>query len=157
MKRLTNLAASITLASLTAYSSFAGAYEVANNRQTYTAWNWQRGTTVTIPESTIRDLCGDWDGCTLRLGMYNWDGTRRTASRDSLFYYDNATRTWRASAGDKAGKNNNQVTEHAMQAWACYFTDGEYISWFNRGDFDTNFGLLSWNQYNATCKLTIID
>jgi len=157
MSNISKATASIALATLAAFSGFAGAYETANTRQTYTAWNWQRGTTVEIPETTIRDLCGDWDGCTLRIGMYNWDGTLRTASRDSLFYYNTSTKNWRASVGDKAGTNNNHTTQHVMKAWACYFTDGEYNSWTNRGDFDTNFGLLSWNQYNATCKLTIID
>lgn len=89
--------------------------------------------------------------------MYNWDGTARTASRSSLFYYNRYNKNWRAEREDKAGTNNNNVTQHVMQAWACYFTDGEYINWYNRGDYDLNFNLLSWNQYNATCKLTIID
>lgn len=139
---------------------FAGntfAYEYAYERQTYTAWNSSRGSTVNIPESTISDLCGDWDGCTLRLGMYNWDGSARTASRSSLSYYNRANKNWRSERSDSAGTNDNNVTQHLMQAWACYFTDGEYINWYNRGDYDLNFGLLSWNQYNATCKLTIID
>lgn len=147
-----NTVALIGLMVVYSSSSFA-----ANERQTFTAWNSQRGTTVNIPESTIKHLCGDWDGCTLRMGMYNWAGNGRTASRGSLFYYNNWTKTWRAERSDKSGKNNDNVTQHVMNAWACYFTDGEYRSWFNRGDFDLNFGLLSWNQYNATCKLTIID
>ncbi len=150
------LAGTLAITLLTVGQS-ALAYEIANERQTYTAWSSQRGTTVNIPEQTVYDLCGDWDGCTLRMGMYNWDGTGRTASRDSLFYYNRSSKTWRAEYGDAAGTNNNNATEHVMNVWACYFTDGEYINWFNRGDFDLNFGLLSWNQYNATCKLTIID
>jgi len=157
MNRLIALSASGILGSMIAFSGSVSAYEFAFERATYSAWNWQRGTTVNIPESTIRDLCGDWDGCTLRLGMYNWNGTRRTASRESLFYYDNVTRNWRASRDDRQGTNNNGVTQHAMHAWACYFTDGRYSSWSNLGDHNTDFGLLSWNQYNATCKLTIID
>ncbi len=139
------------------FTEYSSAYEIADERQTYTAYSSQRGTTTTIPEKTVYDLCGDWDGCTLRMGMYNWDGSRRTASRESLFYYNRTWKTWRASREDRAGTNDNNVTEHVMQAWACYFTDGEYISWYNRGDFDLDFGLLSWNQYNATCKMTIID
>lgn len=158
MKRKNLLA--IVAAVLVPMLGFTGssyAYEIANERQTYTASVSTRGTTVNIPEKTVSDLCGDWDGCELRMGMYNWDGTGRTASREALFYYNIATKTWRSSWGDWAGTNNNSVTEHVMHAWACYFTDGEYINWFNRGDFDLNFGLLSWNQYVATCKLTIID
>ncbi len=151
------IAAIVILGQMLIFAEFANAYEIANERQTYTAWSSGRGTSVNIPEQTIRDLCGDWDGCTLRMGMYNWDGTGRTASRETLFYYNNSTRTWRASSGDTAGTNNNGVTEHIMNAWSCYFTDGEYINWYNRGDYNVNFALLSWNQYNATCKLTIID
>jgi len=145
------------LLGLVLFTQVASAYESVDFRQSYTASSAGRGTSVPIPEQVIIDLCGDWDGCTLRMGMYNWDGTRRTASREALFYYDTLTRNWRTSYGDASGSNNDNVTQHVMNAWACYFTDGEYISWFNRGDFDTNFALLSWNQYVATCKLTIID
>jgi len=144
----------ILIALLALFSSSA-AY--AQARVTYTAWSSQRGTTVNIPNTVIVDLCGDWDGCKIRMGMYNWDGTRRTVSREALFYYDPVTRNWASSWGDWKGNNGDGATQHIMNAWACYFTDGEYISWYNRGDFDTNFGLLSWNQYVASCKLTIID
>jgi hypothetical protein len=157
MNRKHTIIALSALATCLAYTANTYAYEYAYERQTYTASNSTRGSTVSIPEKTIYDLCGDSDGCTLRMGMYNWDGTARTASRSSLFYYNRYNKNWRAEREDKAGTNNNNVTEHVMQAWACYFTDGEYINWYNRGDYDLNFGLLSWNQYNATCKLTIID
>ena len=159
MKRkiLHAIVTTLILGPMLGLAEFAYAYEIANERQTYTAWSAGRGTTVNIPELTIVDLCGDWDGCTLRMGMYNWDGTGRTASRDSLYYYNNATKTWRASRDDRAGMNGNGVTEHIMEAWACYFTDGQYANWTNNGDFNLGFGLLSWNQYVATCKLTIID
>jgi len=157
LKSIRTFTAAMLLAPMLFFAEFAHAYEIANERQTYTAWSSSRGTTTNIPEKTVYDLCGDWDGCSLRLGMYNWDGTARTASRESLFYYNRWNKNWRASRSDTAGTNNNGATQHVMHAWACYFTDGEYINWFNRGDFDLNFGLLSWNQYNATCKLTIID
>ncbi len=150
---------SLIIAALVGAMLFAGnlsAYEEESQRQTFTAYKSQRGTTVNIPYETIEDLCGDWDGCTLRMGMHDWDGTGRTASREALFYYDITQKTWRMSL-DTAGTNNSNTTEHVMQIWSCYFTDGEYLNWYDRGDFDLNFGLLSWNQYNANCKLTIID
>jgi len=149
----------VLLSSTSFYGSnaFATKYAHVSERVTITAWSGTRGSTVNIPYQTVADLCGDWDGCTLRMGMYNWDGTARTASRSNLFYYNKWNGNWRAEGGDRAGTNNNNTTQHIMRSWACYFTDGEYINWFNRGDFNTNFGLLSWNQYNATCKLTIID
>lgn len=156
-KNLLPIAAAVILGSMLSFAESANAYEIANERQTVTAWKSTRGYSVNISEQTVSDLCGDWDGCTLRMGMYDWDGTARTASRDSLFYYNASTKTWRASEGDAWGHNGNGVTEHIMNAWACYFTDGAYFSWRDYGDFDVNFALLSWNQYDATCKLTIID
>ena len=124
---------------------------------TYRAYKSNRGTTISIPESVIASKCGDLDGCTLRMGMYNWDNTGRVASRDNLFFYNTVNRAWRAMNGDPAGSDYNGATEHIMQAWACYFTDGTYSNWVNYGDSAVGFGLLSWNEYNAECWLTIID
>ena len=104
---------------LAIFAIFASTFVFANqsyasDRQTYTAWQWQRGSTVNVPESVVRELCGDWDGCTIRMGMWNWDGTRRTASRESLFYYDSYTGNWRAERGDTAGTTDNNYTQHVM-------------------------------------------
>lgn len=130
---------------------------IAAGRVTYRAYKWQRGRTIGISTAVIRELCGDLDGCELRMGMYNWDNTGRVASRHSLFYYNNINRAWRASWADRAGSDYNGVTQHVMNAWSCYFTDGRYFNWSNLGDGSVGFGLLSWNQYNAECRLTIID
>ena len=118
-----------------------------------------RGTTITIPESVIIDYCGDEDGCRLRSVMYDWAGTGRSASVDNLFYYNPQNRNWRDSheRSDSMGQNNDGATSHVDQWWACYFTDGKYNSWSNLGDSDTDFGLLSWSQYNAECRLFIYD
>ena len=124
---------------------------------TYRAYKSNRGTTISIPESVIASKCGDLDGCTLRMGMYNWDNAGRVASRDNLFFYNTVNRVWRAMNGDPSGTDYNGVTEHVMNAWACYFTDGNYINWTNYGDGTVGFGLLSWSEYNAECWLTIID
>jgi hypothetical protein len=135
---------------------FSGA-AIASDQSTYTAWSSQRGNTVNIPEARVAQLCGDIDGCEVRIAMYNWDGSGRTASRSSLFYYNTRNRAWRAEAGDRAGTSNNNQTEHVMNAWSCYFTDGNYSQWYNHGDLDGNFAVLSWNQYNATCRVTLVD
>jgi hypothetical protein len=91
------------------------------------------------------------------MGMYNWDGTGRVASRRNLFFYNTVNRAWRADSGDTAGADFNGSTQHIMQSWACYFTDGAYRNWTNMGDGALGFGLLSWHQFNAECWLTIID
>ena len=142
------VSALLTLLTSTAY---------AQSRVTYTATIAQRGNTVLIPYATVVSLCADGDGCEIRMGMYNWDGTGRTASRGSLFYYNASTHTWRTEAGDAYGTSGNNVTEHVMNAWACYLTDGYYNNWTNHGDLNQGFSVLSWNQYVANCSVTLID
>ncbi len=127
------------------------------DRVTFRVYKWERGRTYYISQYTVANLCGDIDGCELRLGMYNWDNTGRVASRESLFYYNSGNRAWRAERSDLWGSDWNGVTEHVMAAWACYFTDGVYNNWSNLGDPNAGFGLLSWSQFNAECFLTIID
>jgi hypothetical protein len=137
-----------------ACSLFIGSQAFA--QVSYYAPKSQRGTTTAIAESVVASYCGDFDGCTIRLGMSNWDGAQRTASREFLFYYNAANRNWRASS-DSEGTNYNSGTQHVYQAWSCYFTDGQYSGWSNQGDPNPDFGLLSWDQYNADCRLTILD
>lgn len=127
------------------------------DRVTFSVQKWERGRTLFISSSTVARYCGDGDGCELRMGMKNWDNTGRVASRHSLFYYNSGNRAWRAERSDKAGSDWDGRTQHVMNAWACYFTDGVYNNWRDLGDPNAGFGLLSWNQYNAECILTIID
>ncbi|RYY75260.1 MAG: hypothetical protein EOO52_07495 [Gammaproteobacteria bacterium] len=47
----------------------------AQARVSYTASIAQRGSTVLIPYATVVSLCADGDGCEIRMGMYNWDGS----------------------------------------------------------------------------------
>lgn len=136
-------------------SSDVATSAAAPDRVTYVAPLSGRGTTVPIKLADITRLCGDKDGCTYRLAMYNWDGTGRAASREGLLYYNPATRGWRAS-NDNQGFDANSAVEHVQQAWACYFTDGEYAG-SNGTDLVQGFGLLVWNQYNADCWLTLIE
>jgi hypothetical protein len=129
----------------------------AQSNVSYTATKAQRGNTVLIPYATIVSYCGDIDGCEIRMGMNSWDSSNRTASRSSLLYYNSITGTWRAEAGDAAGTVGNNVTEHVMNSWACYLTDGYYNSWTNHGDLNQGFSVLSWDQYNANCTVTLTD
>ncbi|WP_185230915.1 hypothetical protein [Teredinibacter franksiae] len=128
----------------------------ASDTSTYSAYT--RGYTYNIPESRVSALCGDIDGCKVRISMYNWDGNRRTASRESLLFYNASNGNWRDLDGDTQGTTGNNGTQHIMQAWSCYFTDGRYSNWSNLGDTNANFAVLSWNQYNASaCRVTLID
>ncbi|MCP3385203.1 MULTISPECIES: hypothetical protein [unclassified Bradyrhizobium] len=139
--------------------ALSDAYPTPNkpDRATFVAPKTQRGTTTIIPEEVVVKFCSGKDGCIVRIGMHNWDDTGRVASRHFLFFYNKETGVWRAEAGDAAGTNKNNVTEHVNNSWACYFTDGRYENWQDKGDTDGNFGLLSWNQYNADCYLTLVN
>ena len=128
------------------------------DRKTYCAPRTQRGTTVAIPEADVIKFCSGKDGCIVRMGMYNWDDLGRVASRHFLFYYNQYNKTWRAGyeAGELAGTNQNNTTEHVANFWSCYFTDGAFDNFTDKGDTSSDFGLLSWNQYNADCFLTFV-
>lgn len=128
----------------------------------------ERFTTKPLDMKRIEYLCGDMDGCQVRLGMFNWDGQMRLASRTSMFYYNKDTRRWRSEAlnpdvaagsrPDFEGEDFNGGTQHVAQAWACYITDGEYN---NRAESDSKrgLGLLGWDSfgYNADCWATFVD
>jgi hypothetical protein len=148
------------LAGLLAISTAALAQDYggvsADDRMTYVASNNQKGNTVSVPTADITRLCGDMDGCQARIGMYNWDGTGRVASREFLFYYNPQNRAWRVSAGDLAGTDANTIVEHVNNSWTCYMTDGEYLNSAGT-DAKQGFGLLVRTQYNADCWLTLID
>jgi hypothetical protein len=122
----------------------------------YTVERTHRGSTTVIPEADVIKYCSDKSGCIVRIGMHNWDDTGRVASRHFLFFYNKDTGVWRSEAGDIQGTNNNNATEHVNQAWSCYFTDGQFENWQDKGDTTKDFGLLSWNQYNADCFLTLM-
>src|SRR5437868_4906248 len=95
-----------------------------SDRVFYEASHLNRGTTTPVKEADLIRLCGDQDGCTIRMGMYNWDNTERVASREFLFFYNKTpnNRTWRSSYGDAAGTNSNSTVEHvAGPIWSCYF------------------------------------
>ncbi len=128
------------------------------DRKTYCAPRTNRGYTVAIPEADVISLCSGKDGCIVRMGMYNWDDQGRVASRHFLFYYNKDNKTWRAGgeSGDTAGTNDNNITEHVAHFWSCYFTDGAYENYQDKGDTSTEFGVMSWSDYNADCFLTLV-
>ena len=129
---------------------------------TATAANYA-GKTKPIDHDKLIELCGDFDGCEVRIGMTKWDLNTRTetASRGSLlFYYSPSDGHWRTSHADAWGVDGDGNRKHVINIWsACYFTDGEYESYHQEGDVE-GFGLLVWNQYSGserTCELTLID
>jgi len=114
------------------------------------------GTSRTVDDRYLIAFCADLDGCTVRIGMYNWDNGGQVASRETLFFLNSANRKWRASAGDTAGTDGDAVIQHVITAYSCYFTDGQYKNRTGQ-DNTAGFELLSWTNYTAECWLTIID
>jgi hypothetical protein len=124
------------------------------------------GSSKKIPQATLVELCGDGDGCEVRLGMTKWDNdiSTETASRSFHFYYASNGR-WRSDYGDSWGVDGDGKTTHVANPWEmCYLTDGSYSGWNDNGDKEIGMELLMWKgskgQYqgaNRTCELTLID
>jgi hypothetical protein len=122
----------------------------------------------------FRGLCGDADGCTIRLVLQNFSGTRQDASLGPVhFEYDLYDGTFRAAHTNYGDANMATWTnvdlrdgdgnrDHAMKAWNCYLTDAEYR--IGGGEVLPEVGnsmyLLNFNDnagYKADCMLIIDD
>jgi len=124
------------------------------------------GRTKTIPQDTLKALCADPDGCQVRLAMTRWasDTNTESASVFFTFYYSADDGRWRASrtdAGDANGVDGDGTTRHVRNIWGtCFFTDGTYDQYADKGDKRIGMQLLVWKDYtykNRTCELTLID
>lgn len=170
MKHFANIA--ITIFFLTTNSIINAEENQSIDRAHFIAKKSDIGTSIRIPEDTVRELCGDGDGCEVRLGMSNWDNSGKVASGFSLFYYNNNNRAWRASSKNRQGVNANGTSENIVWVYSCIFTDGQYVNFKTpNGDAsdgsDNDLWLLSWNKYEgakaddperkADCLLTLID
>ena len=134
-------------------------------RYTVSIEKGKRGGSVPLDMKRVEYLCADLDGCEVRMGMHDWDETQRIASREGMLFYNRSNRNWRTSYDmpmygvdhDPYGTDGNGATQHLLQAWACYLTDGTYSNFNDNGDTTKGLSLLSWNQYNADCTITLID
>jgi hypothetical protein len=122
------------------------------------------GRTKTIPQEILVALCGDADGCEVRLGMTRWsnDSNTETASVSFKFYYSATDGHWRSSLpNETSAVDGDRETNHVRDAWqTCYFTDGTYSKYQNQGDNQRGMQLLVWNNYKGatrTCEMTLID
>jgi hypothetical protein len=122
-------------------------------RGTWAASKTNRGNSVQVAEEKIIEYCSE-EGCLLRLGMKDYDGTGRVQSFLFLFYYNKDAKTWKASPNNWQGSNGDNRPEWAAQVGSCYFGDGQFQNYVGT-DTNSNFGLVSWNNGNADCILTI--
>lgn len=131
--------------------------------------------TVPVDETLLLDLCADEDGCSITLGMRDWN-------INELGKGHRATVTRRLSVGEVrpngqrfvevrddnsnygAVWDNNGQVNHLLNAWeSCWLTDGEYTVGSSRGtDNVRGFGLLNstggyTTSTNMVCFLIIDD
>ena len=125
-----------------------------------------KGSTVLLDQDRIGQLCGDVDGCEVRIAMRLWRGAQDTAAASRVFHlhYDVPTRRWRigeTGADERFGQiGDNQHTLVREIFDTCYLTERVYDN-FNIGlDDGQGFKLLLWNGFNGPdrrCELTFID
>jgi hypothetical protein len=140
-------------------------YEIAPRYHLSLTASTYDGRSKAIPQDVVDRLCGDQDGCEVRLGMTHWnDGTEtETASVSFLFYYSPGDGRWRSSenTGPAYGVDGNSSVQHAGNAFnTCFFTDGAYASYSSSNDNARGMNLLLWNGWKGgsrTCELTLID
>lgn len=121
------------------------------------------GRTIPLDMNIVAELCGDEDGCRVRAIMRKWDNDSRTEGASwvgngyILTYMPDGH--WRIA--DRSGVDGNSATQHIIQWWDCFLTDGNYASFLSLGDADIGIGLLNWNSSyknpNKTCELTLED
>jgi len=119
--------------------------------------------TVSLDMDKIYDLCRDKEGCNVTVGMRDprsKDAPGEVASTGPhRLFLSQTSNYWRLST-NALGEDGNGTTEHILNAWDCYFTDGEYIGGSNT-DNTVQLGLLNWNDTykdpNMVCILIIED
>jgi hypothetical protein len=122
----------------------------------------EKGSTVLLDQARIERLCGDADGCQVRIGMRLWRNAAdpAAASREFLLYYDAPSRRWRLN-NDNEGVLGDGRTQHVFVIFeTCYLTDSAHTDFRNEGDDGLGFKLLLGRGFNGpdrTCELTFID
>jgi hypothetical protein len=128
---------------------------------------------VPVNDAVLTELCQDIDGCTITLGMRDWEPTRGRGMLATVgpFLFSmsatktNGTRDWdmRQQGGNStAGTDGSGGIQHVLTPWsACYFTDGAYAGGQGLGDPDIGFALLNWHgaydSADMVCVLIIED
>lgn len=122
------------------------------------------GKTIPLDMAIIGELCGDEDGCGVRAFMRRWNSNIETAAAmrtGYVFYYNVADGKWRMSNNDNQGQDGAGGTQHVLEWWDCFLTDGNYVSSTNQGDPGIGLGLLCWyDEYTnggKTCELMFED
>lgn len=143
-----------------AYTTTAAKYVL---RTKYSSGDPGAGKTRLIPQTLLEDYCGDYDGCDVTLSMRYWTGfeAEKASRGPNKFYYDISSRRWRMANTDTAGTDGAGGTQHVLNAWSCYFTDGAYNNFADQGDAAIGMSLMIWNTpYSSPvmeCELILED
>ncbi len=132
---------------------------------------------IPLDVARVHDMCGDEDGCWLRLVMANYNGTAIAQTHASAppvhFHVNPSNGAWRIPNNAEStvtdanimfapitGTDGDGSTEHVLRAWDCYFTDALYApGGTSQGDPSPGFMLLNYtsSSYDADCLLIIDD
>jgi hypothetical protein len=120
-----------------------------------------------IPQDVLASLCGDPDGCEVRLGMTRSDSDLFTAadtdSPSSLFYYNAADGRYDSSPAARATDGDYTKSTIIEKFGTCYLQDFKTVNGVEEADADLSIYLrVQWNPNwfhnpNRTCELTLID
>ena len=118
---------------------------------------------IALDNTIITELCGDEDGCEVRMVMKRWDSDAETAGASRgpfLFFYDAPSGRYRFSS-DVVGIDNNTTRTHIATAFGCYFSDYRHIGGTPQNDTEVGFHLLTWvengTNANKTCEIIFED
>lgn len=176
----TNIGATATTTAKRVYRDKAGNNGVTGSESTYTTSlnrlhlrNDRRGETLQIPQADLVALCGDEDGCTMKVSMRSWNsaGTSQIhANSRGVFHfqYNNANGAYRAqdSVGYIGVDGDGAMLNTDMGYTCCYLSDFQYVSSVGQGDSAKSMYLLNWTTgttgtcpaaENMECHLTIDD
>jgi hypothetical protein len=121
---------------------------------------------VTVPLDQLTLLCGDEDGCTVRLSMNNYGNSGASAhlnapaSVSTLLFLNTISNQWRTSEPSSLrGTFGNGNIEHAISLFnTCYLTDGYFKGSTPSGDKNIGLSLMFWPlSESAGCSVTFID
>lgn len=127
---------------------------------------------VKINDTILTEFCADVDGCTMTLGMRDWNGPTKPKGklaygqeyRFSLSEISSDTREYRLSLSPDVyvdHVDNDGTTISILNLWDCWIEDFPYVNGQPKPDNQLGLYLLNWrgdyNEKTMICVLVIED
>ncbi len=118
---------------------------------------------TTIEIGGVSKLCGDLDGCEVRLGQFRYEPNDIVWSRRGLLFYNQSNHYWKASQDttsgtrDQTGMDKAQNSQIVMTTADCQLVDGDKVTGGKLEDASSGFGLYRAKTGTGVCWLTLID